>query len=209
MIILHYTKEEIEEEQAIIERAKSDPNVFGFLYEKYFDAIFLFINRRVDDADTAGDLCSQVFLKALNKLVDYQHKGLPFSAWLYRIASNQVNEHFRNVKKQRSISVAQDGIERLFAEVEQEESVTEDDLTPLLLQLLQQLDEKEVELLELRFFEGHSIKEVAYILGITKSNAKVKIFRLLEKMRKKAAKLLVFLPWLFVVSFPQKVLIYG
>ena len=87
---MHQTKEEIKEELAILNRAKTDPEVFGFIYEKYYQQIFLFIDRRVDDYATSGDLTSQVFLKAMLNLKKYKFKGLPYSAWLYRIATKPI-----------------------------------------------------------------------------------------------------------------------
>ncbi|MDX1627179.1 MAG: sigma factor, partial [Fulvivirga sp.] len=86
----HMTEEEIARENEWVEEAKRDPQAFGKLYDRYFEGIFQFILRRTDDESLTADLCSQTFLKALQHIKKYEHRGVPFSAWLYRIASNEV-----------------------------------------------------------------------------------------------------------------------
>jgi hypothetical protein len=83
---------EIREEYGILERSRKDPAAFGDLYEKYFDRIFNFIFRQTDDEELTADLCSQTFLIVLKNLSRYEYRGVPFSAWLYKIASNEVNK---------------------------------------------------------------------------------------------------------------------
>ncbi|MCU0451520.1 MAG: sigma-70 family RNA polymerase sigma factor [Bernardetiaceae bacterium] len=178
---MHQSERAIAEENDIVERAKTNPEVFGFLYEKYYRSIFVFIDRRVEDRQTADDLTSQVFLKAMLNLPKYQFKGLPFSAWLYRIASNQINEFYRNSHQSRVVSLDDTHLERLFGEAGE---TAHRDRANLVRHLLDQLEPAEVQLLELRFFEDRPFKEIAYILDITENNAKVKTYRILEKLRK-------------------------
>ena len=79
-----------------MEAARDNPAAFGVLYEKYFRQIYLFVFRRTDDEDIAADLTSEVFLKAMLSLKNLKFQGVPFSAWLYRIASNEINLHLPN-----------------------------------------------------------------------------------------------------------------
>ncbi len=178
---MHQSDDAIKEENQIVERAKDNPEVFGFLYEKYYRAIFIFIERRTEDRQTAHDLTSQVFLKAMLNLPKYKFRGLPFSAWLYRIASNQINEFYRNSHQRRVISLEDEHVGRLFGQVSASNHADRSDLVGY---LLNQLDEDEVALLELRFFEDRPFKEIAFILDITENNAKVKTYRIIEKLRK-------------------------
>ena len=178
---MHQSEQEIKDEVAILKRARINPDAFGYIYEKYYKQIFLFINRRVDDTSTSGDLTSQVFLKAMLSLEKYKFKGLPFSAFLYRIASNQVNEFYRNSKNQRVISLEKHHASSMFDEMEVED---EGNRTQLLIDLLNELEPDEVEVLELRFFEQRPFKEVAFILEITENNAKVKTYRIIDKLKK-------------------------
>lgn len=83
------TEAERLDEDVLIKRSQSDPEAFKPLYEKYFKKIYLFIFHRTGDKELAGDLSQQVFLKALKGISKFQLRGLPFSAWLYRIAINE------------------------------------------------------------------------------------------------------------------------
>ena len=183
MSIYHKSKDEINNEQKEIEKAQGNPRAFSVLYERYYREIYLFVFKRVGNESATEDVASQIFIKCLTNLKKYKFKGVPFSAWLYRIASNEVNLYYRSTKKQRFVSLDDGGVERL--------SSTEDipGIDPhILAGILDQLKDKEVELLELRYFESHSIKEVADILNISESNVKVKVFRLIAKIKKVVAK---------------------
>lgn len=186
---MHQSNKDIEEEWGIIQRAQQHPEAFGLLYERYYPSIFLFIERRLGEHDLAADLTSQVFLKAMLKLGDYRFKGLPFSAWLFRVATNQVNEHYRKTRKQRVVSLDDSNYERLLSDAALgNEGGGLPDPAEVLNYLLNSLNEEEVQLLELRFFEERPFKEVAFILGITENNAKVRAYRIIEKLKKIVAK---------------------
>ena len=182
---MHQSEQDIKEEWEIIKRAQVQPDVFGFIYEKYYQQIYLFVFKRVEDEAVSGDLTSQIFLKAMMNLGKYKFKGLPFSAWLYRIASNQVNEFYRNSKKQRVITLEDVHVESMFADASSSDS-DNSERVELLIELLNELSQEEVQLIELRFFEQKAFKEVAFILDITENNAKVKTYRILDKLKKKA-----------------------
>jgi RNA polymerase sigma-70 factor (ECF subfamily) len=130
--------------------------------------------------DDASDLTSQVFYNALLNIKKYSHKGLPFSSWLYRIAVNESNQLFRKQKKQQHIVLDDTNINILSEEIHFSE---EPGTTKLLHGALQSLKKAEINIIELRFFEGLSFKEVGEILKITENNAKVKCYRVLDKLR--------------------------
>jgi RNA polymerase sigma-70 factor, ECF subfamily len=176
----HKTKDELLKELHIIECAKQDPKAFGVLYERYYHEIFVFINKKTDDMTISGDITSQVFYKALGNIKKYTYKGVPFSAWLYRIASNETNLHFRKNKTQRAISIESEGVEKMITLFEPSE---ERDIQPV-IQAIAKLKPNEVELIELRFFEKLSFRDIGYILNTTENNAKVKTFRIIKRIRK-------------------------
>ena len=183
MFATHQTKEDLQQEALYIERARKDPERFAPLYDKYYKAIFLFIYRRTDQEELTADLTSQVFLKAIVNLPKYQFKGLPFSAWLFRIAINEVNLFFRSKKNIMAISLEDAGIERLREELDESRQHSEEN-ERLLAQSFTFLEQEELQLLELRFFEDRAFKEVAYLVGITENNAKVKTYRVLDKLKR-------------------------
>lgn len=184
----HKTREQIQEEFKLIELCKKDPRRFSPVYERYYDEIFLFIYKRIDNEEITADITSRVFLNALKNLNKYTFQGVPFSAWLYRIALNEINQFYRTQKKMnRVVSIEDSHINLLFTEMDVEEPEKEPEKKVEIL--LSNLGEEEVQLLELRFFEERSFKEMGYLLGLTEVNAKIKTYRTLKKLKKVAESL--------------------
>jgi RNA polymerase sigma-70 factor (ECF subfamily) len=173
--------EELQKEYMILQRSRKDPKAFGELYEKYFDRIFNFIYRQTDDEDLTADLCSQTFLIALNNLSKYEHRGFPFSAWLYKIASNEVNKHYRKKKRDKVFSIEEMRVRELMEMVNEG---WDEELVQRLVKYLKELPTEMLEVLELRFFEDKDFKEIAFILDITESGAKMRTYRALDRLRK-------------------------
>jgi len=185
----HKTKTEIQAEYEIIQKAQQDIRHFTPIYEKYYEPIFIFVNRRLDDEDTTAEITSEIFCKVLANLRKFKFQGVPFSAWLFRIAVNEVNQFFRQQKnRQRAVSLQDSHIELLFEEMEFGNE--EPDKHVLIKKLLETLKPQEVQFLELRFFENHSFKEMGYLLDMSEVNAKIKTYRIIKKLRKKAYKIL-------------------
>lgn len=176
------SQEEIKAEQRIIMEAKSKPEAFRPLYERYFKKIFLFVLHRVGDKALTADITSQVFLKALLNIKKFDFRGVPFSAWLYRIALNECNDFFRKNSRNRIVTIEDTIVETLYEELTA--NSREDDLREKLPAILQQLSMEELQIIELRFFEQRPFKEVADIAGISENYAKVRVYRILEKMKK-------------------------
>ena len=83
------------EEDRLVLRARTDRQAFGELYDRYVDAIYHYVYRRVGDAETAEDISAAVWERALMAIERYEVRGVPFAAWLYRIAGNLVANHHR------------------------------------------------------------------------------------------------------------------
>ena len=175
------TEEDIRKENAIVERSKLDSKAFADLYEKYFDRIYFFLLRQTDDEETAGDLCSQTFVNALNHLSKYQFRGLPFSAWLYKIASNELNKFYRKKKGKKVFSLEEIKVREL---IERSDEVWDEEIVQQLLTYLKDLPTEMLHVLELRFFEDKDFKEIAFILDMTESGAKMRTYRALDMLRK-------------------------
>lgn len=171
----------MEAEWLEVQAAQANPARFRPLYERYYEPIYRFVYRRTSDSDLSADLSSQVFLKALQRLSGYEYRGVPFSAWLFRIASNEIAQHFRDSRNQRTVSVEDHTLVEVAEEMELDEDLwqVED-----LIGAMDLLKPSDIEVIELRFFEQRPFKEVAEILGITESNAKVKTYRILERLKK-------------------------
>lgn len=176
----HKSDDDLRKEQAIVEAAKSNPGQFGVLYEKYYRQVFVFVFRRVGEEEQTGDIVANTFLKAMLALPKYTFKGVPFSAWLFRIASNEINMFFRKSKKERVVSLDKSDLGQMIGENGENDS---DENQKLLLKVLGKLSDDEMQIIELRFFEKRAFVEVGEILSITENNAKVRTYRILEKLK--------------------------
>ena len=177
----HQSQEDILKEFEIVQRAVRDPEEFQILYDRYFASIFNYVFRKIDDEDITADLTSQTFFKALRNLKKYKFKGVPFSAWLYRIASNEVNRHYRQTNKKQVFSFDEREFENLL---EQHQTYSEEVDIEDIIHKMKQMNESDIEVLELRFFEGKGFAEISFILDISEANSKMRTYRAIEKLRK-------------------------
>jgi RNA polymerase sigma-70 factor (ECF subfamily) len=169
-------------EEEVIRKAKKDPGAFRGIYEKYYKKIFLFVLHRAGNKETSADITSQVFMKALVNLEQYEFRGLPFSSWLFRIAVNECNNYFRKHKRERLVVLEDEHVENLYDEMFGEN--VQEELRAKLPRILEKLKPEELQLIELRYLESRAFKEVAEILNITETYAKVRTYRILDKMKK-------------------------
>jgi RNA polymerase sigma-70 factor (ECF subfamily) len=176
------SEDEIRQEYEVLERSKEDISAFGVLYEKYFDRIFRFIYRQTDDEDLTGDLCSQTFLIVLKNLERYQVRGVPVSAWFYKIASNEVNKYYRKRKNDKVFSLEEARLREL---IEQENENYDEALVQRLIEYMKELPTDMLEVLHLRFFEDKDFNEIAFILDMSESGAKMRVYRALDRLRKR------------------------
>lgn len=185
MNLHHKSDTDLQIELQQITAAKDNPARFNVLYEKYYKPIFVFIYHRTGNEQLTADITSQVFLKALINIKKYEFKGVPFSAWLFRIAFNEINMYFRKNNTDRIVSIDQTSIIQIAQEVELEDNK---DALQTMMNALKQLEQEDVYLIELRFFEKYSFAEVAQIVGITENNAKVRTYRIIDKLKKLMSK---------------------
>ena len=181
------------DEEEIIRCARSDSRYFEPLFEKYYPPIKRYILRRVIDYDVADDIASETFLKALLKLSLFRWQGISFSAWLYRVATNEVNQYFR--RKSYAPERFSDTMEfnervRLPAVLPDEERESwEKELKHheeyiVVQRIISKLPVKYQEVIALRYFEQKGIKEIAEILGKKEGTVKSLHARGLEKIRR-------------------------
>ena len=179
--IYHQSQNQLLSENDIVEAAKKDPKQFEALYKKYYEQIFRYIHQRMDDKEMAFDITSQVFLKAMVNLPKYKYKGVPFSSWLYRIAMSEVYQSFKDKKSTRTVNVDTSNVEDIIDEVEQDNT---GEMREVLIKVIGDLPEVELQIIEMRYFEKRSYREIGDILGMTENNAKVKAYRIVEKLKK-------------------------
>jgi len=184
----------LENEKDIIEKAKKDPQAFAELFDYYFDKIFHYILYRTGNAETARDIAAEVFFKAQKNIKNFRFMGYPFSAWLYRMAGNEIISYFRH-KKFEPLS-----IEAYLEDNKIEGPASRQDLSEEIIkaqeladsngaycavkQALFKLDPIYQEVIVLKFLQEKSIKEICEILGKKEGTVKSLISRALEMIRK-------------------------
>lgn len=175
----------IKDEEQAIEASKIDLSYFEPLYNKYYESLFRYVYRQTEDEDETADIVSKVFLNAIHALPRYEHRGLPFGAWLFRIASNETNKYFRG-RKRKVLSLEEQKL-RLIMECEE----IEDDQQKLkvISGLVNELDQDEIRILELKFFEDKNFKEIAFVLNKKESAIKMRMYRALSKLKVQYEKL--------------------
>lgn len=172
-------------EQELIELAKKDSFYFGELYNAYFEGIFRFVFKRLGgNEEVAGDLTQQTFIKAMANIIRYEDRGLRFSSWLYRIAQNEVSMFFRSEKATHTIDITEKKFNDICTEANLNRYMTNEDQEKL-VELLNEMEQEHLDLIELRFFQSLSFKEIADIYSINEANAKMRVYRILEKLHKK------------------------
>jgi RNA polymerase sigma-70 factor (ECF subfamily) len=160
----------VHDEHELVRRAQEyDPVAFGEIYERYYNGVYKYIYYRVGDQALAEDLTMEVFVKAMEAIDGFTFRGVPFSAWLYRIASNLVIDHFRRQPAQPALSLE----EKLVASVEQSVIVLESEFAhQALRRALSELTDDQQQVIVLKFVDGLSNHEVAQVLGKTEGAVK-------------------------------------
>lgn len=168
---------ELAEERLLIAAAQKDPVRFADLYEKHFHLVYAYIARRVSDRAAAEDLTSEVFQKALEYLPKFVWRGVPFAAWLLRIATNMVVDRAKHAAREQGLEDHEDATEITHFSLEEVQEHAR------LFQLVDQLPEDQRRVIASRFAEDKSIREIAHELGRSEGAVKQLQFRGLQTLR--------------------------
>jgi len=183
---------DLNQERELVRQAQKAPDAFARLYDLYYPKIFGYVLRRSANIETAQDITSETFLKALGKLWQFRWRNVSFSSWLYKIASNEINQYFRKAEYKKSISLEElheQGFELLSAHDPESELIEAQDKLRQHQDFLEiqkkitKLPAKYQEVIALRFFEKKQIKEIAEILGKREGTIKSLLHRAVEKLR--------------------------
>ena len=170
----------VENKKAILEAREASEHQLTCLYEEYYSKVARYIFARIGDQTEAEDLASEVFVKALDSLKNYQERGLPMQAWLFKIAHNLVVDHLRKISRQKAVPIEDlkvpddsDPVEEAEAHLEMER----------VNRAMQSLTEDQREVIRLRFMAELTSKEVSQVLN--KSDGAVREMQRasLEKLR--------------------------
>ncbi len=167
------------DERLLIEAAQKDPARFAELYENNFERVYAYVVRRVGDRAETEDLTSDVFHHALANLRRFEWRGIPFAAWLYRIAANLISDRWRR-KSREDVADEPEQIESAPARGAELEEV---ERRATLFRLVDTLPAEQQRVVVLRFVEQKSIKEVAREIRKTEGAVKQLQFRALTSLR--------------------------
>lgn len=180
------------EEKELVRQAQKAPDAFAKLYDHYYPKILGYIVRRTANLEAAQDITSETFLKALGKLWQFRWRNVSFSSWLYKIASNEINQYFRKAEYKKSISLEElheQGFELLSPHdpeselIEAQEKLKQHQDFLEIQKKITKLPAKYQEVIALRFFEKKQIKEIAEILAKREGTIKSLLHRAVEKLR--------------------------
>lgn len=173
---------DINDENALVEQAKVDPEAFGKLYELHVEKIYNYIYYRVGNRHDAEDLTAKVFYRALNHIPRYNQKGRPFAAWLYRIAHNLVANWHRDHQRRQIIA-----LESVNLKSDQRETphhaAEKTDEWEILLEAIKKLPPERQELLMLKFVEKMPNAEIGRIMGRSEGAIKSLYHRTLVSLK--------------------------
>ena len=165
----------IVDDRSLVQAAQQDPARFVDIYDRYVDRIYAFVSRRTGNRTDAEDITSQVFEQALRTIGQFEWRGVPISAWLFRIASNLIADHFR---AQRRAS------DQALPELPDPGEVADIDRRLALFWHVERLPELQRRVIQLRFVEEKSIRDVATALERSEGAVKQLQLRALESLRK-------------------------
>jgi RNA polymerase sigma-70 factor, ECF subfamily len=160
-------------------------HAFALLYDRYVDQIFGYVYHRVGHRQTAEDLVSDVFLRALRRISTFKWQGVDFGAWLMTIARNRVHDHFKSAKFRLEATV-----EEVFdtpvqnSDDNPEQALLSSDLTQQVHDAIRQLKGEQAEVLYLRFIQHLNVAETAAVMGKTDGAIKALQYRALKSLAK-------------------------
>ena len=164
-----------EDDRLLVEAAQADPARFVGIYERYFDRIYAFVSRRTQNRAAAEDITSQVFEQALEAIRRFEWRGLPLAAWLFRIASNALADHWRDRGRNASETPSDVPDPRELEDIERRITLNRH---------VDQLPDVQRQVILMRFVEEKSIREVAAALDRSEGAVKQLQLRALENLRR-------------------------
>lgn len=172
---------DLSDDEILTLASQGDRDAFGWLYERYIDRIYNYVYYRTGNVNDAEDLTARVFQRAMNHIVNYTDRGVPFSAWLYRIAHNLVANWHRDRSRKQEIPLSETP---LIAKGDApESSLVHNQQQEALLKIIRSLPDERQTLLILKFVEHLSNAEIGEIMGRSEGAVKSLYHRTLLALR--------------------------
>jgi len=181
-------KDTIDDSKLIELAAKGEAEAFGDLYDRYVRKIYNYIYYRTGNINEAEDLTSRVFQRAFRHIQNYNQRGVPFSAWLYRIAHNLVANWYRDRSRKKEVALG-DHIESDSHFDFPENALEKNEETEKLLRAIRRLPSERQQLVILKFVEGLSNAEIGVIMRRSEGAIKSLYHRTLQSLRTEIEKI--------------------
>jgi len=176
------TVSELSDESILTRAANGDGEAFGALYERYVGRIYNYIYYRTGNAHDAEDLTARVFYRAMRHISNYNDRGLPISAWLYRIAHNLVANWHRDNSRRKEIPL-EESVHGRFDSSHPEYDLLKLEERDRLIHVIRRLSAERQQLLILKFVDHMSNAEIGQIMGRSEGAVKSLYHRTLLALR--------------------------
>lgn len=165
-----------QDERLLVQAAQKDPGRFAELYDRHFERVYAYITRRVRSRAEAEDLTSEVFRRALEHLPRFELRGVPFGAWLFRIASNAIRDYLQRTARETGNPAADEpsAVPLGLEDVERRAR---------LFDMVKELSGDQRSVVVMRFVQELSIREIAQAMGRSQGAVKQLQFRALQSLR--------------------------
>jgi RNA polymerase sigma-70 factor, ECF subfamily len=172
------TEAELEEERLLVEAAQRDRAAFDKLYDRYFDQIYSYVYYHCGNREQAEDITAATFQRGLEDLPNFRWRGVPYSAWLYRVAGNLLS---RDRRRPAWLELQEGRVDE--AEEEPDAAWLRREASGELHDAIRGLPHDQRQAILLRFFAGMRNKEVAKVMNRTEGAVKLLVFRGVTNLR--------------------------
>ena len=169
---------QLEAERRLIEASQRQPRRFAQLYERYFDRVYAFALTRMADRVAAEDVTAETFRQAFENLARFEWRGVPFSAWLFRIAANAATDHFKRISREDVLVETSDVPDESW-----EARLIQVETRARLFELVRKLPRDQRDVIVMRFGQEKSIRETAEVIGRTDGAVKALQHRAMQTLR--------------------------
>jgi RNA polymerase sigma-70 factor (ECF subfamily) len=174
---------QLEAERRLIEASQRQPRRFAELYERYFDRIYAFALTRTGDRAVAEDVTAETFRQAFENLSRFEWRGMPFSAWLFRIAANAAADHLKRASREETLPPTASHQDESW-----ETRLIEVETRARLFELVQRLPKDQRKVIVMRFGQEKSTREVAELMRRSEGAVKLLQHRAMQTLRASVGK---------------------
>ena len=170
------------DEQAVVDAAQQgDHTALSALYDHYFPRVYRYVSVRLSSTEDAEDVTMEIFLRIIENLRSFSWRGLPFGAWVFRIARNEVVSHVRRQKVRTTTAQLTESIQDPTPD--HVDTIVTAFTVATVREAAERLPEAQRQVIALRFGAGLSVAETAKALGKTENNVKVLQHKAIAKLQ--------------------------